>query len=75
MKSASYFGSYANGKAASESDLDLLIEFDLPRISLLVLSGIKIELEEMLKIPIDVIRAPLPKDALIEPQEAVRVYG
>jgi predicted nucleotidyltransferase len=53
----------------------LLIEFDLPRISLLVLSGIKIELEEMLKIPIDVIRAPLPKDALIEPQEAVRVYG
>ena len=75
IKKVSYFGSYADGRATSESDLDLLIEFNLPRVSLLVLSAIKIELEELLKIPVDVIRAPLPKDSLVEPQKLVQVYG
>ena len=75
IKSVSYFGSYADGHATDESDLDLLIEFDLPRVSLLVLSAIKIELEELLNIPVDIIRAPLPKDSLIELQNEVQVYG
>ena len=75
IKSVSYFGSYADGRATNESDLDLLIEFNLPRVSLFVLSAIKIELEEMLNIPVDVIRAPLPKDSLLELQKVVQVYG
>jgi len=75
VKSVSYFGSYANGCATKESDLDLLIEFDLPRVSLFVLSAIKIELEEMLNVPVDVIRAPLPKDSILELQKVVQVYG
>jgi len=75
IKSVFYFGSYADGRATSESDLDLLIEFHKPRISLLVLSAIKIDLEEQLKIPVDVIHAPLPEDSLIEPQKVVQVYG
>jgi len=75
IKKASYFGSYADGKATSNSDLDLLVEFDKPRISLFVLSAIKLDLEDQLKIPVDVIHAPLPKDALIEPQRVVPVYG
>jgi predicted nucleotidyltransferase len=75
IKNVSYFGSYADGCATKESDLDLLIEFDLPRVSLLTLSAIKIELEELLKIPVDVIRAPLPKDSLIEVEKVVQVFG
>ena len=75
IKKVSYFGSYADGKATSGSDLDLLIEFDLPRVSLFVLSAIKIELEEILQVPVDVIRAPLPKGSLLEPQRVVQVYG
>ena len=75
IKKASYFGSYADGQAKSTSDLDLLIELDLPRVSLIMLSSIKIELEELLKIQVDVIRAPLPPNALIEPQKMVHVYG
>ena len=65
IKKASYFGSYADGKATGKSDLDLLVEFDKPRISLFVLSAIKLDLEDQLKIPVDVIHAPLPKDSLI----------
>jgi len=75
IKSAAYFGSYADGCATNESDLDLLIEFYLPRVSLFVLSAIKIELEELLHISVDVIRAPLPKDSLVRPQKVVQVYG
>ena len=75
IKNAAYFGSYADGKATSESDLDLLIEFHKPRVSLLMLSAIKLDLEESLNIPVDVIRAPLSKDALIQPQKVVQVYG
>ena len=75
IKSASYFGSYADGRATSESDLDLLIEFHKPAVSLFLISAVKIDLEDQLKIPVDVIHAPLPKDSLIEPQRVVRVYG
>ena len=75
IKKASYFGSYAEGRATHGSDLDLLVEFDTPRVSLFVLSAIKIDLEELLNISVDVIRAPLPDGALIEPQKVVKVYG
>ena len=75
IKKVSYFGSYADGRATDESDLDLLIEFHKPQISLFVLSAIKIELQDQLKISVDVIHAPLPADSLIELQEVVPVYG
>ena len=75
IKKASYFGSYADGRATEGSDLDVLVEFDKPRVSLLVLSAIKIDLEDQLNVEVDVIRAPLPDGALIEPYEVVPVYG
>ena len=75
IKKVSYFGSYADGRATSESDLDLLIEFYQPRISLFVLSAIKLDLEDLLKVSVDVIHAPLPEDSLLEIKEVVLVYG
>jgi len=75
IKSASYFGSYASGQATSESDLDLLVEFYKPRISLFVLSTIKQDLEDLLNVTVDIIHAPLAQGSLIEPREVVPVYG
>jgi len=75
IKRASYFGSYADGRATSESDLDLLIEFHKPRISLFVLSAIKLDLEDLLNVSVDVIHAPLPDDSLLEIKDVVLVYG
>ena len=74
IKRVSYFGSYADGAATSESDLDLLIEFHKPRISLFVLSAIKLDMEALLNVPVDVIHAPLSKDSLIEPKEVILAY-
>ena len=75
IKSVAYFGSYAEGKQTDKSDLDVLVEFEKPSVSLLLLSAVKLELENNLKIPVDVIHAPLPKNALIKPKKVVQVYG
>ena len=75
IKKVSYFGSYANGLATLKSDLDLLVEFHMPRISLFALSALKLDLEDMLKTSVDVIHVPLTSDALIEVNETVHVYG
>ncbi|MCL2544600.1 MAG: nucleotidyltransferase domain-containing protein [Clostridia bacterium] len=75
IKQASYFGSYAIGKQTESSDLDLLLEFQKPAVSLLMLSAIKNDLEDLLKIPVDVVHAPIPQDSLIQIGEVVRVYG
>lgn len=75
IKSVFYFGSYADGRVTTKSDLDILVEFDTPRVSLLVISGVKVELEDILKIPVDVICLPLPEDSFLEIDKAVHVYG
>ena len=75
VKRAYYFGSYADGRATDTSDLDLLVEFHQPRVSLFVLSAIKFDLEDQLKVPVDVIHAPLPDDSILEIDKVVQVYG
>lgn len=75
IKQAYYFGSYADEKQTETSDLDILMEFQKPAISLFTLSAIKSNLEEQLKIPVDIIHAPISKDSFIEIGKTVRVYG
>ena len=75
LKKVSYFGSYAEGKASGESDLDLLVEFARPQVSLLTIAELKHSLEDELNVPVDVIHAPIPEGALIEIDKAVLVYG
>ena len=67
------FGSYAEGRATPQSDLDLLVEFDRPSVSLIRLSALKCDLEDALGMPVDVIHAPLPSDSMIQPRKLVRV--
>jgi predicted nucleotidyltransferase len=75
VKKASYFGSYAEGRQTDASDLDVLLEFIEPAVSLFTISAIKFELEDQLKIPVDVIHAPLADDSLISIGKVIRVYG
>jgi len=48
------FGSVARGEQTPESDIDVLVE--APVMSLIALIGIKHKLEEMLNVPVDVVR-------------------
>jgi len=73
LRKAFYFGSYASGQATEESDLDLLVEFMEPAVSILTIIRLKHYLEEVLSKPVDVIHAPIPQGAIIEIGEMVEV--
>ena len=68
-----YFGSYADGKATENSDLDLLVEFIEPAISILSIIKLKHYLEDELDKTVDVIHAPIPDGAIIEVGKTVNV--
>lgn len=75
IKRIDLFGSYANGMNTDSSDVDILVEFTTSAVSLLTLSGLKIRMEELLNVPVDVIHAPLPKDSILEINKVVPIYA
>ncbi len=44
LRTVSIFGTYAEGRAAPQSDLDLLVEFDKPTVFLIQLNAQKYDL-------------------------------
>ncbi len=75
IKAAYYFGSYAAGRQTEASDVDLLVEFRNPFVSLFAISGLSLELEDQLHMPVDVIPLPLPEDTHLIIEEQVQCYG
>ena len=74
IKKAELFGSYANGNSREDSDVDLLMEFHTPRVSLLTLNSLKYRLEELLKTEVDVVHGPLEADSLLEIDRRIPIY-
>ena len=75
IKKAELFGSYANGSHHTDSDVDLLLEFMTPSVSLLTLNAVKYRLEEILKTAVDVVHGPLPENSILEIDRRISVYG
>jgi len=71
---AAIFGSFARGESTKRSDIDILVEFKGEK-SLLDLAGLKIALEELLKMKVDVLTYnslhPLLKDSILSEQEII----
>lgn len=59
------FGSFARGENSSKSDIDFLVEFSSPEITLFDLARLKLFLEELLKRKVDLVTS----DALKEPMK------
>jgi hypothetical protein len=74
IKKISLFGSYVNGDAKEDSDIDLLVEFLSPNVSLLTLSDMKYEIESKLNKEVDLIHAPLDENSLIKIDKVVDIY-
>ena len=74
VKHAELFGSYARGTNHPGSDVDLLVEFTTPRVSLLTLNGLKYRLEELLGTNVDVIHGPLSSDSMIDIDRRISLY-
>jgi len=71
---AAIFGSLAKGKATTSSDVDILVEIKSD-MSLLDFIGIKIELEEALKMKVDLVEydtiKPIIKERILAEQVAI----
>ncbi len=72
---AELFGSYADGCSTPESDVDIIMEFNTPQVSLLTLSSVKLRLEELLQTKVDVVHGPLPEDTILEINRRIPLYG
>ena len=75
LRKVELFGSYANGKNTPQSDVDLLVEFVQPRVSLLMISALKLRMEELLGTDVDIIHGPLPNDSMLEVDRRIPLYG
>ena len=74
MKSVILFGSRADGTNREDSDVDLLVEFSEP-VTLLTLSKLQLELEEVLQLHVDVVHGPLRATDLLEIHKEVILYA
>ena len=74
VRRASLFGSVVTGNTKRDSDIDLLVELPLTA-SLLDLSGLKIDLEEVLGKKVDVLTYnslhPLLKNRILSEEKAI----
>ena len=75
IKRAELFGSYADSTNRPDSDVDLLVEFTAPQVSLLVLNNVKYRLEELLQTEVDLIHGPLEEGSMIEIDRRIPLYG
>jgi uncharacterized protein len=58
---AGIFGSYARGEQTKNSDVDILVEINLPQFSLFDFVGLKLQLEDLLNKKVDLVEYKLIK--------------
>ncbi|MGD8400555.1 MAG: nucleotidyltransferase domain-containing protein [Bacillota bacterium] len=74
IKKISLFGSYAEGIADETSDVDLLVEFHTPNVSLFTLSDLKYAMEDELKKDVDIIHGPILRESLLKLNKVTELY-
>ncbi len=67
------FGSYADGSATEQSDVDMMVEFSVNPISLFEMAGFNQELRDELNVSVDTVKLPL-KESTIDISKAVPLY-
>ncbi len=75
LRRVELFGSYADGRNTERSDVDLLVEFVQPRVSLLTISALKLRMEELLGTEVDIVHGPLPEDSMLQLDRRIPLYG
>ena len=75
LRKVELFGSYADGRSTPQSDVDLLVEFIQPRVSLLTLNALKYRMEEVLGTDVDIVHGPLPEGSMLEMNRRIPLYG
>lgn len=68
------FGSYADERANSDSDVDLLVAFRSSVVSLITLAKVLSAMEEALHASVDLVQDPLPEGSLLVIEQKVPLY-
>ena len=70
------FGSVARGEATENSDLDFLIDYDLEKVSSWFPVGLKLDLEELLGVSVDIGAAKSLKESIKDRvlSEAIKLW-
>ena len=74
LKKVTLFGSRANGTAKENSDVDLLVEFPQGS-SLFDLIGLKLKLEEIWNLEVDVIATPIAEGSILIIEKEIELYA
>ncbi len=75
IKRVELFGSYANGTADADSDVDLLVEFNENPVSLVYICGLRETLSELLNLDVDIVKLPRKPDDGMTIERTVPMYG
>ena len=74
IERATLFGSRAAGTNRENSDVDLIVEFSAP-VTLLGISKLQCQLEDLLGVEVDVIHGPITDSDMIEVGKVVELYA
>ena len=75
VKRVELFGSYANGTADENSDVDFLVEFSENPTSLLHICGFRETMSELLNLDVDIVKLPRKQGDGLTIDRTVLVYG
>lgn len=76
LKKVIMFGSRANDTYREDSDIDLLVEYNTPVVSMFTTVGLMQEIEERFNLPVDIVRYPIPKRGIkLRIDKTVPIYG
>jgi len=75
VKRIELFGSYANGTADTDSDVDFLVEFSENPTSLIHICGLRETLSELLNLDVDIVKLPRKPDDGLQIDRTVCMYG
>ena len=75
VKRVELFGSYADGTADADSDVDFLVEFTENPTSLLHICGFRESLSELLHRNVDIVKLPRKQNDGLRIDRTVHLYG
>lgn len=78
LKKVILFGSRADGTNREDSDIDLMVEYNTPTVSIFTTVGLMQEIQEKFNVPVDIVRYPLKDRGVklrIDKEEIVYVFN
>ena len=74
IKKIIMFGSRASKTNRENSDVDFIVEFSQP-VSLITIAKLQMELEEALKLDVDIVHGPIKDNDMLKINQEIEIYS